>query len=155
MGVWNVWGQRRVQKIHFDSCQSALNSTPQANSPEALRQGSAFVSDGWRIYNCLRDAGYNPLTVNHKEVFVYPQTGTHTKNIERFWGVCKATVSGFRGNHTENRLKDHLKVIEWTYWCVDKHKNGHLGVILHAIRRKYTVKKIQMFGLFFEHHHLC
>ncbi|XP_048017584.1 uncharacterized protein LOC125249341 [Megalobrama amblycephala] len=104
-----------------------------------VRQGSTVVSDGWRAYNCLRDAGYNHLTVNHKEVFVDPQTGAHTQNIERLWGVCKATVWRFRGNRTESRLKDHLKVIEWTYWRGDIHKNGPLGMILHDIRRKYPV----------------
>lgn len=106
-----------------------------------VRQGSTVVSDGWRAYNGLRDAGYNHLTVNHKEVFVDPQTGAHTQNIERLWGVCKATVWRCRGNRTESRLKDHLKVIEWTYWRGDIHKNGPLGMILHDIRRKYPVWK--------------
>ncbi|KAL1272115.1 hypothetical protein QQF64_031131 [Cirrhinus molitorella] len=47
-----------------------------------VRQGSTVVSDEWRDNNCLRDAGYEHLTVNHKEVFVDP----HTQNIERFLG---------------------------------------------------------------------
>lgn len=104
-----------------------------------VRQGSTVVSDGWRAYNCLRDAGYNHLTLNHKEVFVDPRTGAHTQNFERFWGVCKAAVWIFRGNRKENMLKDLLKVIEWTHWSGEKHENGPLGRILHDIRRKYPV----------------
>lgn len=127
MGVWNAWGQRGVQKTHFESCQSAFSSTPHANSPEAC-ETRKHCCVRW-VESCLRDAGYNHLTVNHKEVFVDPQTGAHTQNIERFWGVCKATVWRFRGNRTESRLKDHLKVIEWTYWRGDIHKNGPLGMI--------------------------
>ncbi|KAL2095638.1 hypothetical protein ACEWY4_007786 [Coilia grayii] len=103
-----------------------------------VRCGSTIVSDGWRSYHHLRDEGYNHLTVNHKECFVDPVTGAHTQNVERLW-VCKSTIWRLRGNRTENLLRDHLNVIEWTYWRGNHHRSGPLAMLLHDIRKQYPV----------------
>ena len=90
-----------------------------------IRRGSSIISDGWRSYRRLQDEGYNHLTVNHQEYFVDPVTGAHTLNLERLWGVCKATIWRLKGNRTQNMLKDNLDVIEWT--CVGTiTERGHL-----------------------------
>lgn len=104
-----------------------------------VRQGSSIISDGWRSYHRLQDEGYNHLTVNHQECFVDPMTGAHTQNLERLWGICKSTIWRLRGNRTHNLLKDHLDVIEWTYWRGNQHRHGPLGMLLHDIRKKYPV----------------
>ena len=40
------------------------------------------MSDMWKAYDCLKDAGYTHLTVNHNLNFVDPHTGAHTQRIE-------------------------------------------------------------------------
>ncbi|XP_034096611.1 uncharacterized protein LOC117562817 [Gymnodraco acuticeps] len=104
-----------------------------------IKTGSSVISDGWRSYSRLQDEGYNHLTVNHQESFVDPVTGAHTQNVERFWGICKTTIWRLRGNRTQSSLKDHLDVIEWTYWRGKHHRYGPLGMLLHDIRKKYKV----------------
>lgn len=104
-----------------------------------VHRGSCVISDGWRSYRCLQDEGYNHLTVNHQDVFVDPVTGAHTQNLERFWGICKSTIWRQRGNRTQKLLRDHLDVIEWTYWRENHHSNGTLGMLLHDIRKKFPV----------------
>jgi hypothetical protein len=37
-------------------------------------------------------------------------------------------------------LKDHLDVIEWTYWRGNQYKDGPLGMLLHDIKKKYPVR---------------
>ena len=51
-----------------------------------------MISDGWQSYRRLHDEGYNHLTVNRRVCFVDPLTGANTQNLERLWGVWKATV---------------------------------------------------------------
>ncbi|KAL7825590.1 hypothetical protein SRHO_G00033460 [Serrasalmus rhombeus] len=104
-----------------------------------VRRGSTVISDGWRSYRCLSNEGYLHLIVNHEESFVEPTTGAHTQNIERMWGICKSTVWRLRGNRSEISLKEHLDLIEWTYWKGNKHREGPLGMLLHDIRKKYPV----------------
>ncbi|XP_072313553.1 uncharacterized protein [Eucyclogobius newberryi] len=104
-----------------------------------VRRGSSVISDGWRAYRSLNEEGYNHLTVNHQDYFVDPQTGAHTQNLERLWGVCKTTIWRLRGNRTESMLKDHLDLIEWSYWRGKHHKDGQLGMLLHDIRKLFPV----------------
>lgn len=107
-----------------------------------IQRGSSIISDGWRAYRNLQDEGYNHMTVNHQEYFVDPITGAHTQNVERLWGVCKSTIWRLRGNRTQNMLKDHLDVIEWTYWRGNHHRDGPLGMLLHDIKKKYPVRNL-------------
>ena len=47
--------------------------------------GTRMMSDLWRSYNCLKDEGYEHLTVNHSLNFIAPDTGAHTQGIENTW----------------------------------------------------------------------
>ena len=47
--------------------------------------GTRVMSDLWRPYDCLKDEGYDHLTVNHSLNFVDPDTCAHTQDIENTW----------------------------------------------------------------------
>ena len=47
--------------------------------------GTRVMSDLWRSYDCLKDEGYEHITVNHSLNFVDPDTGAHTQDIENTW----------------------------------------------------------------------
>ena len=111
-----------------------------------VRLGSSIVSDQWRAYmGVLSAAGYNHYTVNHSRAFVDQDTGAHTQNIKRAWGVYKSQVWRQRGNRNERLLKEHLAIIEWsysifTYWLGGRHKYGPLGRLLKDIRQNFKFK---------------
>lgn len=89
--------------------------------------GSTIISDEWRAYfQRLTEHGYTHHTVNHSRNFVDGYTGAHTQHIERAWGQFKSNIWRLRGNMTEKLLKEHLQVIEWTYWLTKKHKKMSL-----------------------------
>lgn len=136
-GMLGIKVERRRPIFKIVHCRSARNLMPLIK--KHIRQGSSVISDGWRSYRNLQNEGYDHRIVNHKEHFVDPVTGAHTQNLERLWGVCKSTIWRLRGNRTQNMLKDHLDVIEWTYWRGNNHRNGPLGMLLHDIKKKYTM----------------
>ena len=91
------------------------------------------------ISGALSNMDYTHFTVNHTHWFVDPISGAHTQNLERAWFTYKSTIWCPRGNRTEKRLKEHLAVIEWTYWLGNKHKKGPLGRLIEDIRNQFTV----------------
>lgn len=53
--------------------------------------GTRVMSDLWRSYDCLKDEGYEHITVNHSLNFVDPDTGGNTQGIENtWWGVKRS-----------------------------------------------------------------
>ncbi|XP_073778462.1 uncharacterized protein [Danio rerio] len=103
-----------------------------------VHPGSTILSDEWRAYSgALTNLGYNHFAVNHSQCFVDPRTGSHTQNLERAWLTYKGRIWRLRGNRTEDLLKQHLKVIEWTYWLGNRHRNGPLGRLFKDIKKKY------------------
>ncbi|KAG9273773.1 hypothetical protein AMEX_G10522 [Astyanax mexicanus] len=105
-----------------------------------VRPGSVIVSDEWRAYRgVLTNMGYRHFTVNHSRWFVDPASGAHTQHLERAWLTYKSTVWRLRGNRTEKLLKEHLKVIEWSYWLGNRHKKGALGRLLKDIRSQFPL----------------
>ncbi|XP_034146956.1 uncharacterized protein LOC117594109 [Esox lucius] len=93
--------------------------------------GSQIISDEWRAYRGI-------LTfVNHSRWFVDARTGGHTQNLERAWSTFKGYVWRMRGNRTESMLKEHLFLIEWTYWLGNCHRYGPLGRLLKDIRHMF------------------
>lgn len=45
-----------------------------------IAPGSIIYSDSWRAYDALKYENYIHKTINHKQNFVNPRTGTHTKH---------------------------------------------------------------------------
>ncbi|XP_034147376.1 uncharacterized protein LOC114829778 [Esox lucius] len=100
--------------------------------------GSQIISDEWRAYRgILTRLGYQHFSVNHSRWFVDPRTGGHTQNLERAWSTFKGYVWRMRGNRTESMLKEHLFLIEWTYWLGNRHRDGPLGRLLKDIRHMF------------------
>ena len=53
--------------------------------------GTRVMSNLCRSHDCLKDEGYEHLTVNHSLNFVDPGTGAHTQGIENtWWGVKRS-----------------------------------------------------------------
>jgi transposase-like protein len=59
-----------------------------------VRPGSIIISDCWRAYVGLDNAGYQHLTVNHTYHFRDPNTGAHTNSIEGTWSAIKRSIIG-------------------------------------------------------------
>ncbi|KAL7879771.1 hypothetical protein SRHO_G00020250 [Serrasalmus rhombeus] len=105
-----------------------------------VRRGSTIISDQWRAYmGALDNAGYMHFSVNHRRWFVDPLSGGHTQHLERAWAINKGQIWRLRGNRTEKLLKEHLSVIEWTYWLGKNHSDGPIGRLLQDIRRCFPV----------------
>jgi hypothetical protein len=69
------------------------------------------MSDCWRGYNGLEDAGYQHLTVNHSKYYVDPITGAHTQQIESNWRAMKRRLS--RGGIRQEDLGLHFGEFLW------------------------------------------
>ena len=54
-------------------------------------------SDEVAIYLTLENEGFIHKTVKHKENYVNPIDGTHTNNIENFWGHLKNKIKSMYG----------------------------------------------------------
>ena len=68
--------------------------------------GTTIMSDCWKGYNGLEDAGYVHQTVNHSVNFVDPITGAHTQKIESMWRALKARLR--RGGIRHQDLPVHF-----------------------------------------------
>ncbi|XP_076392269.1 uncharacterized protein LOC143265225 [Megachile rotundata] len=74
------------------------------------RGRTKIMSDKWMAYDCLTNAGFNHLTVNHSIHFVDPDTGAHTQSIERTWREVRSNVSkcGTRESHLISYLAEYM-----------------------------------------------
>ena len=69
------------------------------------------MSDMWRAYDHLGEAGFRHEVVNHSYTFVDHDTGAHTETIEGAWGLCKVDMAKHFGIKTEH-LEDFIN-----QWC--------------------------------------
>jgi len=57
-----------------------------------IRPGSIIMSDYWKAYNDLQQAGFQHNTVHHTYNFVDPYTEAHTQNIEKLWDLLNGEI---------------------------------------------------------------
>ena len=81
-------------------------------------------------------------TVNHSVTFVDPVSGTHTQNIESYWGKAKRKLKNMKGSHA-SQLPSYLDEFMWcerlaklklmplTTSCCIFQNNTHFNLIHH------------------------
>ncbi|KAH7831762.1 putative Uncharacterized transposase-like protein [Monocercomonoides exilis] len=57
---------------------------------ERILAGTTIISDEWKSYDCLKDIGYEHMTVCHKRNFKDPETGACTNTVEGLWSHLRA-----------------------------------------------------------------
>lgn len=98
-------------------------------------EGSKIWSDKWPAYNGLTDEGFHHETVNHKEHFVDPVTGSNTKTTERCWKEGNAWLHRVR--RPSHLLQSHLDEIAWRLNNKDS-ENGLLMSYLRDVKKYYS-----------------
>lgn len=78
-----------------------------------IRPGTTTVSDCWRAYDRLGNAGYNHLRVNHRYNFVNPITGATTNHVERMWKEAKRRNMHECGTHN-HMINSYLAELNMT-----------------------------------------
>ena len=73
--------------------------------------GTRVMSDLWRSYDCLKDEGYEHITVNHSLNFVDPDTGAHTQGIENTWWGVKRSYP--RTGTSQELIESYLQEFMW------------------------------------------
>ncbi len=99
-----------------------------------VRPASTILSDSWHPYHRLSQHGYIHYQVNLQRFFIHPTTGAHTRHIEKSWRTFKQEVYGFRGNMTEETLRETLCSLEWNYWLGKPHRDEALGRLFKDIK---------------------
>lgn len=110
-GQW-IFGEidRGSKRIFYVPVPNRTKETLLRLIQDWIAPGTTIMSDCWRMYDCLEDEGFRRLTVNHSVNFVDPDTGAHTKNIERSWRNHREGVPkyGRRENHFDGYLAAYL-----------------------------------------------
>ena len=97
--------------------------------------GICVMSGMWKAYDCLKDEGYNHLTVNHSLNFVDPDAGAHTQRIENTrWGIKRSIP---RTGISRALLGSYLQ--EWLW--LKQYGEDPLGNIIEHIAEVYDVRK--------------
>ena len=104
---------------------------------EWVEEGSTIISDEWRAYARLHEAGYKHCTVCHKDEFVNKQTGFHTQAIERAWVETKAYLKRARGGGP--LLQSHLNEISWRK-VRHNHPRGLLAAFFEDVSTYYSTQ---------------
>ena len=91
------------------------------------------ISDVWKAYLHLGEAGFRHEVVNHSLEFVDQDTGAHTQTVEGAWGMCKLEINTHKGIQKE-QLPTFLH--RWCFrrnFCTKKNIESHYEIITKAI----------------------
>ena len=98
-GQW-VFGmfERGSKRVKMIAVENRDKTTLVGIIKEHIKLGTTIHSDCWAAYQTLNEEGFVHKTVNHSEIFVNPDDGVHTQNVERLWKDVKRWIlkSGIR-----------------------------------------------------------
>lgn len=77
--------ERGSKKLFLCGIQDRTKETLLAVIKDIILPGTTIISDCSKAYDCLKDEGFEHVSVNRSINFVDPTTGAHTQNIERCW----------------------------------------------------------------------
>ena len=97
--------------------------------------GTRVMSDLWKAYDCLKNEGYDHLTVNHSLNFVDPDTGAHTQGIENTWWGVKRSLP--RTGTSKELFDGYLQEYMWR----QQYGEDPFGNIIKHIADLYEVRK--------------
>lgn len=113
-GVWVFGGIDRETKECFFECVSDRSASTLVDIiKKNIVPGTLIISDCWKAYSCLKDEGYQHLTVNHSKEFKDKDTGACTNTIESTWRALKSFLPP---NGTAKTLYDTY----FSQYCVRK-----------------------------------
>ncbi|XP_035220542.1 uncharacterized protein LOC118193551, partial [Stegodyphus dumicola] len=82
-GKWVFGGiERESGKCFSEVVEDRSRETLLEVIRRKILPGTMIISDCWKSYDCLKNEGFQHLSVNHSLNFVEPTTGAHTNNIE-------------------------------------------------------------------------
>lgn len=92
-GFWVVGGiDRSTHDIFAIITEDRSSETLLKHIKKFIKPNTMIYTDAWAAYGCLDRHGYGHESVNHKYNHVDPDTGVHTNNVERLWGVLKKQI---------------------------------------------------------------
>ena len=140
-GVWVFGGiARHSKKCFFEIVEERSAARLIPIIKRYVKPGSIILSDKWKDYSCLKDEGYNHLTVNHSVEFKNKKTGACTNLIE---STCNAVKKSLPKYGTQKQLYDSYLV----EYCIRKKYLNNAEdkslTFLELIKRVYPGKKVR------------
>lgn len=104
-GVWILGGvERTPERNLFLLPIETRDSTTLLNAIIThVRQGSVILTDMWKGYSQLTEAGFQHHCVNHSKHFTDPETGITTNTIEGTWNGVKLSIA------TRSRVRENME----------------------------------------------
>ena len=111
MGVWYGGHFTPTNPWIYPQCD-AVTLLPITQAHDA--NGTIIHSDQWAAYRQVASlpSVSTHSTVNHSVTFVNPVSGTHTQNIESYWGKAKRKLKNMTGCHA-SQLPSYLDEFMW------------------------------------------
>ena len=137
-GGW-VFGlfDRATRMVALFEIKDRTTDTLLKKITEHVAPGTHIYSDDWPAYRCLSKSGvWMHSVVNHSKHFVDPKTGTHTQNIESFWGNGKSNWTKMRGCKMGMRAA-HIDEIQWRW---NNRNEDTFESIITLIRQFYPLQ---------------
>ena len=125
--------ERGTNKVFMCAVSDRSRNTLEPIISRLCSANTTVMSDMWRAYNHLGEAGFRHEVVNHSYTFVNEDTGAHTETIEGVWGLCKTNMSQHFGVRSED-LPDFIN--QWCFrrnFCKKTNYKEHFTIIAKAI----------------------
>ena len=136
--VWVLGIYKSNSPIRFVRVKNRKASTLLSVLQKYVKSGSTIWTDEFTSYKSLSSHGYVHHSVNHKENYVDPDTGTHTQGIGRAWVDAKQWYKSSRGSRA--LLQSHLSEAACSKLRADDKKQNKLfNYFLNDLRECYVV----------------